>query len=71
MRATYITATLIALAILTWLFSGQIGNEGTSTPAVWQTAIDRQRRSSRTKRRPGSAHESSTHTPDPVRRAAR
>ena len=29
MRATYITATLIALAILTWLFSGQIGKEST------------------------------------------
>ncbi|MCB1684392.1 MAG: efflux RND transporter periplasmic adaptor subunit [Pseudomonadales bacterium] len=29
MRATYITATVIALAILAWLFSGQIGNEST------------------------------------------
>jgi len=28
MRATYITASVIALLILGWLFSGQIGNEG-------------------------------------------
>ena len=31
MRATYITATLIAVVILAWLISGQIGSEGTAS----------------------------------------